>query len=37
MERVVGVAAERGGDDLRWCFKGLECIVMLLFKLGEPE
>ncbi|EWM26019.1 cop9 signalosome complex subunit 2 [Nannochloropsis gaditana] len=37
MERVVGVAAERGGDDLRWCFKGLECIVMLLFKLGEHE
>lgn len=37
MERVVAVAEERGGDDLKWCFKGLECCVTLLFKLGEYE
>ena len=37
MERVVTVAEERGGDDVKWCFKGLECIVTLLFKLGEYE
>jgi len=37
MERVVIVAEERGGDDVKGCFKGLECIVTLLFKRGEYE
>ena len=37
MQRVVSLAEERGGDDLKWCFKGLECIVTLFFKLGEYE
>ena len=35
MERVVELAKERGGEDLKWCFKALESIVTLHFRLGN--